>query len=357
MIVLAEDGAAKSAIKSYLSKRQTALLDKLHSCSVTTVFGPGSREDEVYVGAVPSDSNAGVAVDAGLQRLGFSVERVDPSSVSALEQLAGSKLVFVNAHGDLGECGRFQGFLDMRGIPYTGSGLLASSVCLDKSVFRRLASTFQIAIAPGGVVGNVKQVNAIASEYGFPLIAKPLRGGSSVDLRILQSRDECDALEELLLRRGAHELLLEQYIPGRDFTVGLIEWCGSVVMLPPLEVISDAGFYSEQNKMYDHWTGAVRYVAHTEGDSKWLTKMCGCLERLWNSLHLRGAVRLDFRVDAAGTPWLLEANTNPGLSCGGNLAVAIRACEMSFEELLVWILSSAAYDDPGSGLAVRFLAE
>ena len=355
MIVLSRDPLERTVIARRLSEQKSTLLDSLSHSRVTTIFGSGSREDEVYIKEVPSEVNAGTAVDSRLRQLGFLVERIDPSSPQILEELASATLVLLNAHGDLGECGRIQGILDILGVPYTGSGLLGSSTCLDKSVFRRLAATFDLAVAPGAVVGSLGQFDEIAAEHGFPLVAKPLRGGSSVDLRVLQSGSERSTIGELLQQRGSRELLIEKYIAGRDFTSGMMEWCGSVAILPPLEIISGEGFYSEQNKMRDHWSGSVRYVVQNGDDAKLFEPIYARLEHLWKSLHLRGAVRFDFRLDTTGVPCLLEANTNPGLSVGGNLAVAARACEISFDELLLWILGSAAYDSPASGFTVRFL--
>jgi len=320
-----------------------------HPC-VLSIYGPGSREDEVYVQRVPTEAAAGTAVDEVLRELGFHVERVTPDVTNLAERISSADFVFINAHGDMGECGRIQGLCDIMRTPYTGSGLLGSAVCLQKDFL----STFARGLGFSVPAQLLLQSSSIEDDMPLikrmlPAVLKPARGGSSVGLRVIKDIHDFASIQE---ERQSWPAVLEEYIVGQDVTLGMIQYGTRLELLPPLIIDTASSLYGEDEKMSGHWRGEVRYATTEVPSSDWLGGIRIKVRSLVEKINLRGAIRFDFRISSKGEPFLLEVNTNPGISREGNLSLAARAAGLGFHRLIAMLALLASYDDPYTGKVI-----
>ena len=252
-------------------------------------------------------------------------------------------LVFIALHGGEGENGTLQALLDLAGIPYTGSGVLASALAMDKAMSKRVLQTWNIPTpewvelwAPEDPVANWNP--AIEPEElerlgGYPLIVKPNEEGSSVGITMVKHpADLKAALEEA--RRYGRLVLVESYIEGRELTVGVID----ERTLPVVEVIPHGGWYDYQHK---YTSGASRYevparVSDSERDRLFELSLLAC-----RALRCRGVARVDFRMGEDGIPYCLEVNTVPGLTELSLVPKAAAAAGLSYEDLIRAVVDAA----------------
>jgi len=325
-----------------------AWAEKQVSCA--SIFGAASYEDKIYIDTVPLELSGGTAVELSLQRLGLTPKRVNPGNRAETLCLNEYSLVFFNAHGDIGECGRLQGQLDLDHIPYTGSGVLASAICLQKDTASSLARAFGLITPPQQLCWTVEEIRTAVESANDFVVVKPARGGSSVGVSIIEPGSASVASLPELDDRQYLPAVVQDYIPGRDVTIGAIATSSEFLMLPPVSVRckNEPNFYGQYEKMHAHWRGDVKYEVESAGfrKSELLNEL---LPSLLRACHIRGAVRADFRLANDGVLHFLEINTSPGLSLQGNLATAATACGISFDELIAILVASSAYDDPGSG--------
>jgi len=187
------------------------------------------------------------------------------------------------------------------------------------------------------------------------VVVKPLRGGSSVGARLYGDPAVSDIQFESFLRRQHLPAVVQEYISGYDVTVGVLLDESKVYTLPPVEIRHQSAIYGETEKMRDHWAGAVRYIVPASMPEPILESLRSSSVSLVELCGFRGAVRFDFRITDDDLVYFLEANTNPGLSMGSNIALAAKAVGLSFIELISFITLTASYDDTASGCNVRLL--
>lgn len=292
---------------------------------VAVLMGGRSAEREVSL-------RTGSAVAAALRRRGHDVQEVDegPELARRLLEL-GPRAAFVALHGRWGEDGTVQGLLEVLGLPYTGSGVLASALAMDKGVskvvFRALGvptPDFQV-LSPDAVLDRL--------EVSPPLVAKPLREGSTIGVAMARTAEEVPGAVATARAHGP-EILLETFVAGRELTVGVLDG----EPLPIVEVIPETGFYDYESK---YTPGRTRYVCPallTAAEASAVGR-AGC--EAYRALGCAGAARVDVLLDAGGRPWVLEVNTIPGMTPTSLLPKAAAAAGMSFEDLVERILAGA----------------
>ena len=237
--------------------------------------------------------------------------------------------VFVALHGDVGENGQLQAYLDMACIPYTGSGYAGSLLAMDKDLTKQLLSRAGVPTAPWVFCDLTQGVEAatdrIEAELGYPVVVKPCSGGSSVGVSMADDRDGLTAAIE---KCAAYEtsLLAERRITGRELTVSIL---GGEV-LPAVEIIPLQGFYDYENKYQAGLTTEICPANLTETEN---AALADATRKGFDALRLRGYARFDFILDGDGTPWCLEANTLPGMTPTSLLPQAAAAAGMSYDEL------------------------
>ncbi len=286
--------------------------------SIDSAGGPLSREQERTILA------------AGIGRAGLPVSPArnpdalpDAEVIAREPSLAAADVVFLALHGGAGEDGTVQTLLHTAGIPFAGSGPVGCALAMDKDLTKRLLRDACIP-TPDWIAGRVPGT-AVADRLGLPVIVKPVAGGSSVRLVLARSIDAVDEATEVA-GRGGDTVMYEAYVPGREFTVGILgDEALPVVEIEPVREFFDFDCKYEQGMAIE--TAPARIPPE-------LTRtLQSTALRVHHALRLEHYSRVDFMVDEEGRAWCLEANALPGLTGNSLLPKAARAAGIEFPEL------------------------
>jgi D-alanine-D-alanine ligase len=299
---------------------------------VAVLYGGISAEREVSL-------SSGVQVVAALRSAGFAVDAIDVGhDLAAIVAALTPKpdVVFNALHGRFGEDGAIQGILDWMGIPYTHSGVRASSVAMDKQAAKALFASAGLPVAPGRLV-TVEELEA-ADPLPMPYVIKPLNEGSSVGVTVVKEGDNRRADIARNWRFGP-TALVEEFIPGRELTAGVLENRALAVT----EIRAVAGsFYDYESKYAD---GGSRHIIPAQVHPDVYAQAMEIAVAAHRALGCRGATRCDFRYDdTAGEPGrlvLLEINTQPGLTPTSLLPEQAAYRGIGFPELCTWMVEQA----------------
>lgn len=329
------------------------------SLRITVLLGGVSAERDVSL-------SSGLRIAVALREKGHEVVCLDPaegrltretertllaagvgSAPPSLEALAGlgarslspvlgtmpevteADCVFLALHGGQGEDGTIQALLDMVGVPYTGSGHLASALAMDKhlsKVVMRSAgvSTADWIMAPAPGSPEVLDAEEVGRQLGWPVVVKPSKQGSTVGLSIVRSPDALPAAVVEAFRYD-DEVMIERFVPGQELTVGVL---GGQV-LPTIEIQPVKELYDYECKytpgMAKEFVAELPEVVQSRLGEQAL--------RAFQALKLRGYARIDFRLDPQGQPWCLEANTLPGMTPTSLIPQAASAAGVLFPDL------------------------
>jgi D-alanine-D-alanine ligase len=294
---------------------------------VAVLMGGRSAEREISL-------KSGGAVLEALKRKGVDAHAFDPRE-QGLEQLLAQKFdrAFIALHGRFGEDGTVQGALEYLGIPYTGSGVMASALAMDK------LRTKLIWLAGGVSTPRYAQLDAatdhagLVAALGLPLVVKPVHEGSSIGVSRVTSVEKIDAAYELA-RRYDDTVIAEQFIDGPEFTVGILDDAA----LPLVRIEAPQGNYDYQHKYFGNETKYHCPCGLPPAQERAIQGQALAAFRL---LGCSGWGRLDLMLDKGGAPYFLEMNTIPGMTDHSLVPMAARASGISFEDLVVRILESA----------------
>ena len=277
---------------------------------------------------------SGAQVETALRSLGHDVTPVDLDATTwdTLRD-GGFACVFNALHGRLGEDGAVQGMLELLGIPYTGSGILASALCMDKSRANSVMAgaglhipDFEELEIAEGIAPEL--VERLVSRYGLPLVIKPVREGSTIGLTIAK---DADAVATGLVLAGRYDrrVLVQHFAAGIEITVGVLA-TPEVQVLPTLEIVSDNPTYDYDAK---YTAGKSHHIIPARIEERASALAADAAGRAFVLLGCAGMARVDIIVDPKNTPWILEVNTVPGLTELSLLPDAARAAGISFEQL------------------------
>ena len=277
---------------------------------------------------------SGAQVEAALRSLGHDVTPVDvDANTWDVLRDGGFACVFNALHGRLGEDGAVQGMLELLGIPYTGSGILASALCMDKSRANAVMAgaglhipDFEELEVHDAVSAEV--VERLAGRYELPLVIKPVREGSTIGLTIAHDVDAA-ASGLVLAARYDRRVLVQRFQPGTEITVGVLA-TPEVQVLPTLEIVSDNPTYDYDAK---YTAGKSHHIIPARIPERAQLSASDAAGRAFVLLGCAGMARVDIIVDAKGNPWILEVNTVPGLTELSLLPDAARAAGIAFEQL------------------------
>ena len=330
---------------------------------ITVLLGGVSAERDVSL-------SSGLRIAVALRSRGHTVTCLDPavgvmsreteaallaggvgSAPPSLEALAGLKFkslspvlgtlpevrdadcVFLALHGGQGEDGTVQAVLDMAGVPYTGSGHLASALAMDKHLSKVVLRAAGVATAnwlmspPEGL-----DPDEVGRHLDWPVIVKPSKQGSTVGLSIVRAPNElAAAITEAF--RFDDEVMVERFVPGQELTVGVL---GDLV-LPTIEIKPVKELYDYECKYTPGM--AEEFVAELSSDTQ--SKLADQARRAFTALKLGGYARIDFRLDPQGQPWCLEANTLPGMTPTSLIPRAAQAADILFPDLCERIVQLA----------------
>jgi D-alanine-D-alanine ligase len=291
---------------------------------VAVLFGGRSAEREVSL-------KSGSAVLAALQRSGVDAHGFDPA-VRELQALRdeGFDRVFIMLHGRLGEDGTVQGALELMGIPYTGSGVLASALGMDKWRSKLVWQAAGLPIPEYELLHEGSDFDAVAQRLGLPLFVKPGNEGSSVGITKVKYVQELRTAYEAAAKHD-RIVIAERFLGGGEYTVSIL----GESALPVIKIEPAAEFYDYDAK---YLRDDTRYLCPSGLSSEREAEQQRLALRAFELLGGSGWGRIDFLVDEDGKPCLLEANTSPGMTDHSLVPMAARQAGLSFDQLVLKIL-------------------
>jgi len=277
---------------------------------------------------------SGAQVEKALLARGHDVTGVDLDLQTwDLLRDGGFECVFNALHGRLGEDGTVQGMLELLSLPYTGSGVLASALCMDKTRSNKVMAgaglhvpEFEELEIKDGVGGEL--VERLAARFGFPLVIKPVREGSTIGLTIAKDVDSV-ASGLVLAGRYDRRVVVQRFARGTEITVGVLA-TPELQVLPTLEIVSDNPVYDYDAK---YTAGKSHHIIPARISEAARVAAAGAAGRAFIELGCSGMARVDIIVGDDGTPWVLEVNTVPGLTELSLLPDAARAAGIEFGQL------------------------
>ncbi|HCS70328.1 MAG TPA: D-alanine--D-alanine ligase [Rhodospirillaceae bacterium] len=296
---------------------------------VAVLMGGWSAEREVSL--VSGAACAKALQDAGYQVTTIDVQRDVGALITRLYPRPDA--VFNALHGRFGEDGCIQGLLDILGIPYTHSGVLASAVAMDKPMAKRLFEAEGIPVADH-VVTTIEAARA-KEPMARPYVAKPMNEGSSVGVHIVREGDNEPPFEGSGWSYG-ELVMIERYIPGRELTVSVMGGKALAVT----EITTGRGFYDYDAKYIN---GGSIHVIPAEVDKSVYDQAMDLSERAFKAIGCRGVARTDFRYDG-DTLYMLEINTQPGMTPTSLVPEQAAHAGLSFQDLVVWMVEQAECD-------------
>ena len=301
---------------------------------VAVLLGGVSAEREVSL-------NSGAAVLAGLREGGVDAYPIDPRDVDVTRLKAmGFDKAFIALHGRGGEDGTLQGLLEITGVSYTGSGVMASAISMDKLRSKLLWQGAGLPVAPWVALTRSEFESGLNNDViqridalGLPVIVKPSREGSSVGMSKVE---ESGALTAALALAFQHddEVLIEKWLSGPEFTVAML----GKEILPSIRIQPAGTFYDYEAK---YLSDETKYFCPSGLEAEDETNLQNLVLKAWRALGCRGWGRIDAMLDSDGQFYLLEANTAPGMTSHSLVPMAARQAGLTFSQLVVRILELA----------------
>jgi D-alanine-D-alanine ligase len=298
---------------------------------VGVLYGGRSAEREVSI-------MSGTGVHAALCGQGVNAHLFD-TGTGSLGDLAAQQFdrIFIALHGRYGEDGTLQGALELLGIPYTGSGPMASSLAMDKVMTKRVWLEASLPTPGYRTLTDVSEVNAAALALSLPLMMKAPHEGST--LGIVKATEAAELTNAYKVAAQYDEVVLaEQFVAGRELTVALLGRGKDARALPVIEIVAPQGNYDYQHKYFSDDT---QYLCPAPLEQTLAAEIAEISVRAYRALGCEGWGRADLMLDQNNRPWLLEMNTSPGMTGHSLVPMAAKAIGMSYPELCMQILKDA----------------
>ncbi len=309
----------------------------LGKCAV--LMGGDSAEREVSL-------MSGSGVLHALKSQGVDAYAFDPSTRDLVDlKREGFARVFIALHGRHGEDGSVQGALELLRVPYTGSGVMASAICMDKTMTKRVFVAEGLPTPRWAWLGANEQtrerVRTVPDDLGLPLIVKPPREGSSIGItKVAGYSDMAEAVK--LAAQYDPDVLCEEFIEGEEVTCPVLGQGADAHALPVIRIVAPEGKYDYQNK---YFTDDTRYLCPSglpESEEREIQRI---VVAAYQALGCRGWGRADLMIRASDRkPFLLEMNTSPGMTGHSLVPMSAKAAGISYEQLCVQLLASATLD-------------
>jgi len=278
---------------------------------------------------------SGKSVLAALRSNGVDAYAFDPAERDLIElKRDGYARCFIALHGRGGEDGTVQGALEVLGLPYTGSGVMGSAIGMDKWRSKMIWLANGLPTPRYRILTGQDDWKAVAKDLGLPLIVKPANEGSTLGLTKVSSVSQLPAAYELAAKQFHDIALAEQFIDGPEYTASIV----SDEALPLIRIEAPQGNYDYQNK---YFTNDTKYLCPCGLEQAEEDRLKALALQAFHLLGCTGWGRVDLMLDAQRRPWLLEANTSPGMTGHSLVPMAARAKGISFEQLVVRILETA----------------
>ncbi len=302
---------------------------KYKNSKVVVIAGGVSSEREISL-------RSGRGCFGSLDRLGYNVSLLDLETIDQLTSLTESDeidVAFLCTHGAFGEDGKLQSVLEWLKIPYTGSRVLPSALCMNKYLTRQILKASNIPVAKGDLLNHIDR-----SELKFPVMVKPIEGGSSIGVSKINSQSE---LKDLILKYAAslNEWLVEEFVKGREITVSLLQVGGELKVLPILELKSKNEFYDLEAK---YTKGITDFILPAPLEDKLKKKIESIALQAFQSAGCSGYARVDMIIpEEKISPIVLEINTLPGMTETSDLPAQAQEANITYDELVEIMLETA----------------
>ncbi len=302
---------------------------------VAVLLGGDSSEREISL-------MSGQGVLQALRARGVDAHAFDPAQQPLCElKPQGFARCFIALHGRHGEDGAVQGALELLGLPYTGSGVMASSIAMDKIMTKRIWRFEGLPTPDWRLVASAEECAQALAELGAPMIVKPSREGSTIGLTKVTRPEECAQAYQLAARYDP-EVLCEQFIAGDETTCPVLGQGADARALPVIRIEAPQGNYDYQNKYFNDSTQYHCPSGLPEAEEREIQRI---VERAYRTLGCRGWARADIMVRARDRqPFLLEINTSPGMTGHSLVPMSARAAGISYEDLCLRLLAGASLD-------------
>ena len=317
---------------SELVQKDLAQVNVASFGKVGVLLGGKSGEREISL-------MSGKGVLEALLSKGVDAHAFDPAEQS-ISDLAKQQFdrVFIALHGRYGEDGTMQGLLEQMKLPYTGSGVLASALAIDKQATKRLWSSFNLATPKFAMLNANSDWNQIAKDLGLPIIVKPAREGSSLGLSKVTNVADLPKAYEMAAKLD-RDVMAEQCIIGEELTCPIVGDGVNAQPLPVIRIVAPDSNYDYHNKYFSDDT---RYLCPTGLDVSLEKKVQDLALSAYRALGCKGWGRADVMIDnQTGQPYLLEMNTAPGMTGHSLVPMAARAAGVEYADLVLWLLSKA----------------
>jgi D-alanine-D-alanine ligase len=309
---------------------------------VAVLLGGRSAEREVSL-------MSGTGVLAALKAKGVDAHPFDPAQRDLSElKREGFDRCFIALHGRFGEDGTVQGALELMNLPYTGPGVMASSVAMDKLMTKRIWMAEGLSTPAWRQVSSAADVRAALADLGSPMIVKPVREGSTIGLTKVTSPDQCEAAYALASKQDPL-VMCEQFIAGDEVTCPVLGTGDAARALPVIRIVAPDGNYDYQNKYFTDDTKYLVPCGLPDGEEAAIQAL---VLKAFRMLDCRGWARADVMIDAkTRQPYLLEINTSPGMTSHSLVPMSARAAGLTYEDLCFAILAGASLDNakPNNG--------
>lgn len=300
---------------------------------VAVLFGGTSAEREVSL-------KSGGAVLAALKGAGVDAHAFDPAE-RPLEDLKreGFERVFIALHGRGGEDGSVQGALDLLGIPYTGSDILASALAMDKWRTKLVWQAAGLPVADYVILDVESDFDAVEKQLGLPIFVKPANEGSSIGISKVKT---AGGLKAAYVEAAKYDsiVMAEAFLGGGEYTVGILGSGKAAKALPPIRIVPTTEFYDFDAK---YLRDDTQYQIPCGLPPAEIAAMQEMALRAYAVIGGRGWARIDVMLDAAGKQYCLEANTAPGMTDHSLVPMAAKAAGISFADLVVGLLGDASH--------------
>lgn len=292
---------------------------------VAVLMGGWSAEREVSLKS--GEAVLAALLNAGVNAVGVDFKKSEP------EQLEGFDRVFNIVHGRGGEDGVVQGVFEYMAMPYTGTGVLGSALAMDKIRTKEIWASQQLITPAYKTVRSLKDCDDAINRLGLPVIVKPALEGSSIGISKVVKKEEIEDAFNLAMACKS-DVLIEAWIEGDEYTASILNH----EVLPVIKLKTTNQFYDYDAKYVSDSTEYVCPCGLTEEKEKEIAEIA---VRAFSAISGKGWGRVDFMLDAEQKPWLIEANTVPGMTDHSLVPMAAKQSGLSFEELVVEILKTS----------------
>ncbi|MFK5893887.1 MAG: D-alanine--D-alanine ligase [Pseudomonadota bacterium] len=300
----------------------------INTAKIAVLLGGDSHEREISL-------QSGQAVYDALSKQGFDVCKIDiqkKAKETWLKQIQKIDFAFIALHGRGGEDGKIQALLELMDIPYTGSSVTASAIAMNKFLTKQIWQINHLATPKFQLLNVDTDLSEIINYLEFPMMVKPAHEGSSIGISKVTNENELKQAYQLASQFD-NVIIAEQYIIGKEYTASLVN--GQVLPLIRLETPRDFYDYEAKYKLEN-----TQYHCPCGLEKNTELKIKKIAKKAFKVIAASGWGRVDFMLDAHNQPWLIELNTVPGLTSHSLVPMAARQSGMSFEQLIIAIMSA-----------------